>query len=64
MRRPINSLYSPIKNWLNYRNGGVFFSKDLYFQLDLTFKGLQNLSNLTNKKVYVVLLENLIEKKK
>ena len=63
MRRPINSLYSPIKNWLNYRNGGVFFSKDLYFQLDLTFKGLQNLSNLTNKKVYVVLLENLIEKK-
>ena len=63
MRRPINSLHSPIKNWLNYRNGGVFFPKNLYFQLDLTFKGLKNLNNLTTKKVYVVLLENLKKNK-
>ena len=40
-----------------------FFFLKFYFQLDLTFKGLKILNNLTTKKVYVVLLENLIKNK-
>lgn len=61
IRRPLNSLLSPIKNWLNFKNGSFFFPKDLYFQLDLTFKGIYSLINLKkDKKIFIVLLENLI----
>lgn len=65
IRRPLNSLFSPIKNWLNFKNGAVFFSKDLYFQLDLTFKGIYDLNKLKkDKKIFVILLENLILRRK
>ena len=63
MRHPVNALQSPIRNWLKFNNGKVFFPKDLYFQKDLAINGLNDLINL-NKKVYVILLENLIKKKK
>ena len=32
MRHPLSSINSPVKNWLNYKNGKYFFPKDLYFQ--------------------------------
>ena len=63
MRHPVNALQSPIRNWLKFNNGKVFFPKDLYFQKDLAINGLNDLINL-NKKVYVVILENLIKNKK
>ena len=62
MRYPINALTSPINNWLKYKSGKFFFPKDLYFQFDLAFNGLSDLVEM-NKKVYVVLLENLIQKR-
>ena len=62
MRHPVNALQSPIRNWLKFNNGKVFFPKDLYFQKDLAINGLNNLINL-NKKIYVILLENLIKNK-
>lgn len=63
MRHPINALQSPIRNWLKFNNGKVFFPKDLYFQKDLAINGLNDLIKL-KKKIYVVLLENLIKNKK
>ena len=62
MRYPINALMSPIKNWLNYQDGKFFFPRDLYFQYDLAFNGLSDLTKI-NQHTYVVLLENLIENK-
>ena len=63
MRHPINALASPIKNWLNFKNGNSFFPKDLYFQLDLALNGLSDLVKI-NKNVKVVLLEKLISDKR
>ena len=63
MRHPINALESPIRNWLKFNNGKAFFPKDLYFQKDLAINGLADLTKL-NKKVYVVLLENLIKNRR
>ena len=42
----IASLNSPIKRWLTYQNGKNFFSKDLYFQLNLVFHGIFDLMKL------------------
>ena len=63
MRHPINALSSPITNWLKFNQGKVFFPKDLYFQKDLAINGLNDLVNL-KKKIYVILLENLIHDKR
>lgn len=63
MRHPVNALQSPISNWLKFNDGKLFFPKDLYFQKDLTINGLSDLINL-NKKIYVVLLENLHKDKR
>lgn len=63
MRYPVNALLSSIRNWLKFNNGKFFFPKDLYFQKDLVVNGLNDLIKL-NKKIYVVLLENLINNKK
>lgn len=63
MRNPIEALYSPIKNWLNFKGGSVFFSKDLFFQIDLAFNGISDLLKI-NKKTYLILLESLIKDKK
>jgi|TARA_B100000959_G_C14978491_1_gene622504 hypothetical protein len=62
MRYPINALISPINNWLNYQDGKFFFPKDLYFQYDLVFNGLSDLTKIS-QHTYVVLLENLIKNK-
>lgn len=63
MRHPIDALLSPIYNWLKFNNGKHFFPRDLYFQKDLAINGLSNLSKM-NKKIFVVLLEDLILNKK
>ena len=63
MRNPIDALLSPIYNWLKFKNGKFFFPRDLYFQKDLAINGLSNLSKM-NKKIFVVLLEDLILNKK
>ena len=62
MRNPIEALYSPIKNWLKFKDGKTFFSKDLFFQIDLALNGISDLLKI-NKKTYIVLLENLINKR-
>jgi len=51
IRHPLASLASPIKNWLKYKNGKYFFPKDLYFQIDLVFKGIFDLMNLGKVKI-------------
>ena len=58
MRNPLSAINSPVKNWLNYQNGKNFFPKNLYFQLDLAFKGVADLSSL-KKKIFIVQLEKL-----
>ena len=63
MRHPVNALQSPIRNWLKFNNGKVFFSKRFIFSKRSAINGLNDLINL-NKKVYVVILENLIKNKK
>ena len=57
IRHPLASLNSPIKNWLNFEEGKSFFSKDLYFQIDLVFNGIHNLLKLG--KVYIIQYEYL-----
>ncbi len=51
IRHPLASLSSPIKNWLNYKNGESFFPKDLYFQIDLVFNGIFDLMKLGKVKI-------------
>ena len=63
MRHPLEALNSPIRNWLNYKEGKFFFPKELYFQYDLALNGLSDLVSI-NKKTCVVLLENLLTHKK
>ena len=63
MRHPIDALLSPVYNWLRFNNGKYFFPRDLYFQKDLAINGLPNLIKM-NKKIFVVLLENLVSNKK
>ncbi len=58
MRNPLSAINSPVKNWLNFNDGKHFFPLSLYFQLDLAFKGVNDLIML-NKKVFVVQLEKL-----
>lgn len=62
MRNPVEAIYSPVKNWLNFKSGSVFFPKHLFFQLDLALKGLIDIMKI-EKKTYVVLLEDLLEKR-
>ena len=57
-RKPLSSINSPVKNWLNYEKGINFFPQSLYFHLDLAFKGLDNLVKL-KKKIYIIQLEKL-----
>ena len=57
IRHPLASLSSPIKNWLNFNGGKSFFSKDLFFQIDLVFNGIYDLLKLS--KVYVIQYEYL-----
>lgn len=63
MRHPHFAVCSPVFNWLRFKNGSSFFPKDLYFQYDLAINGLTDLCKI-NKSIYVVLLENLIKKRK
>ncbi len=51
IRHPLASLNSPIKNWLNFEDGKNFFPKDLYFQIDLVFKGIFDLMSLGKVKI-------------
>jgi hypothetical protein len=62
MRYPINALISPINNWLKYKDGKFFFPRELYFQYDLAFNGLSDLTKIS-KNVRIILLENLIKNK-
>ena len=57
IRHPLSSVSSPIKTWLNFKNGYGFFPKDLYFHLDLAFKCINDLKKIN--KVYVIQLEKL-----
>ena len=58
IRHPLSSLSSSIKNWLTYKNGIYMNSKELFYNLDLIFFGIQKLKKL-NKKLYIVQLEKL-----
>ena len=58
MRNPLSAINSPVKNWLNFSGGKVFFPKDLYFQLDLVFNGISDLTML-QKNLFIVQLEKL-----
>lgn len=57
IRHPLASLNSPIKRWLAYKNGINFFPKDLHFQLNLVFHGINRLMKL--KKVFIIQYEML-----
>tara|TARA_B100001248_G_scaffold259181_1_gene244745 strand:- start:733 stop:1848 length:1116 start_codon:yes stop_codon:yes gene_type:complete len=57
IRHPLSSVSSPIKTWLNFKNGYGFFPKDLYFHLDLAFNCINDLKKIS--KVHVVQLEQL-----
>ncbi|MBI29393.1 MAG: hypothetical protein CMI95_05840 [Pelagibacteraceae bacterium] len=57
IRHPLASINSPIRTWLNFKNGDSFFPKDLHFQLDLVFNGIFDLMKL--KKVYIMQYEKL-----
>ena len=56
IRHPLSSVSSTVKNWLKYKNGIHFRPKDLFYNLDLIFFGIQKLKKL-NKKLYIVQLE-------
>ena len=58
MRNPLSAINSPVKGWLNFRNGKHFFPLNLYFQLNLAFKGIADLVML-KKKIFIVQLEKL-----
>ena len=58
MRNPLSAINSPVKNWLNFRNGKYFFPLSLYYHLDLAFKGIANLVML-KKRIFIVQLEKL-----
>ena len=49
MRNPLSAINSPVKGWLNFRNGKHFFPLNLYFQLNLAFKGIADLVMLKKK---------------
>lgn len=58
MRNPLSAINSPVKNWLNFENGKFFLPKNLYFQIDLVFRGLIDLSKNGNF-FFIVQLEKL-----
>tara|TARA_B100001123_G_C15344050_1_gene1036196 strand:- start:5865 stop:6971 length:1107 start_codon:yes stop_codon:yes gene_type:complete len=58
IRNPLSAINSPVKNWLKYERGRNFFPKNLYFQLDLAFQGINELSQL-KKKIYIIQMEKL-----
>ena len=58
IRHPFSAISSTMKNWLKYKNGYIFTPKELYYNLETTFFGIQNLLNL-KKKVSILQLENL-----
>lgn len=57
IRHPIASISSPIKTWLNFKNGYGFFPKDLFFQLDLAVNCINDLKKIN--KVHIIQLERL-----
>ncbi len=57
IRHPLASISSPLKTWLSFENGINFFSKDLYYQLDLVLNCIRDLNKLSN--VYIIQLEKL-----
>ena len=63
IRNPISSINSSVKNWLRYKNGKYFFAKDLYFQFDILFNGIENLLKV-RKKILIVQLEKLHDDRK
>ncbi len=58
MRNPFSAITSTMKNWLKYKNGFIFTPKELYYNLEIIFFGLDNLLKL-KKKVSIIQLENL-----
>jgi hypothetical protein len=62
MRNPVEAIYSPVKNWLNFKSGSIFFPKNLFFQIELALKGIIDLIRI-EKKIYVILLEDLLKKR-
>ena len=58
MRNPLSAINSPVKNWLRYKNGKYFLPISLYFQLDLAFNGIKDLTKF-NKRIFIVQLEKL-----
>ena len=57
IRHPLSSISSPFKTWLNYKKGYGFFSKDLFFHLNLTLRCINDLKKIN--KVHVIQLEKL-----
>ena len=57
IRHPLASISSALKTWLSYEKGRNFFSKDLYYQLDLVCNCINDLKKLN--QVYIIQLENL-----
>jgi len=58
MRNPLSAINSPVKNWLHFERGKNFFAMNLYFQLDLVFKGIADLKKL-KQKIFIIQLEKL-----
>ena len=52
IRHPLSSISSSIKSWLNYKAGSNFFPKDLFFQLDLVLKCINDLKKINIVHVF------------
>jgi len=63
IRNPVSSINSYVKNGLRYKNGVLFFAKDLYLQFDKVFNGIPNLFKV-RKKFLIVQLEKLHDNRK
>lgn len=57
IRHPLSSLSSSFRAWLNYDNGKHYFSKDLFFQINLIINGINQFMKIG--KVSIIQLERL-----
>ena len=49
IRNPLSAISSPVKNWLNYKNGKNFGPVAFFFHFNLVLRGINDLQN-TKKK--------------
>ena len=61
IRNPLSAISSPVKNWLNYKNGKNFGPVAFFFHFNLVLRGINDLQN-TKKKIRIVQLEKVHKK--